>query len=177
MKTEMCLVICFLVGVLVFYLLKQSCGCKVVEGQITTNILDAAGSMTDAVVQGAEGEIQNVLETVEDVSQDGEESNDPPCPDNLGCSVCLGNHITNPGLLADFAMAIGNREFDIVDTYNSLSQEFKDAWQRCYGGVAPQQVVAAGPSPPSPPGPSPPGPSPPTPPPGPPPSSGPKCCV
>ena len=34
MKTEMCLVICFLVGVLVFYLLKQSCGCSaVVEGQ------------------------------------------------------------------------------------------------------------------------------------------------
>ena len=34
MKTEMCLVICFLVGVLVFYLLKQSCGCAaVVEGQ------------------------------------------------------------------------------------------------------------------------------------------------
>jgi hypothetical protein len=33
MKMEMCLVICFLVGVLVFYLLKQSCGCKTVEGQ------------------------------------------------------------------------------------------------------------------------------------------------
>ena len=33
MKTELCLIICFFVGVLVFYLLKQSCGCKVVEGQ------------------------------------------------------------------------------------------------------------------------------------------------
>ena len=34
MKTEMFLVICFLVGVLIFYLLKQSCGCSaVVEGQ------------------------------------------------------------------------------------------------------------------------------------------------
>ena len=34
MKTEMCLVVCFLVGVLVFYLLKQGCGCAaVVEGQ------------------------------------------------------------------------------------------------------------------------------------------------
>ena len=33
MKTEMFLVICFLVGVLIFYLLKQSCGCSaVVEG-------------------------------------------------------------------------------------------------------------------------------------------------
>ena len=34
MNRELCLVICFFVGVLVFYLLKQSCGCKstVVEG-------------------------------------------------------------------------------------------------------------------------------------------------
>jgi hypothetical protein len=34
MNTELCLVICFFVGVLVFFLLKQSCGCgAVVEGQ------------------------------------------------------------------------------------------------------------------------------------------------
>ena len=37
MKTELCLVICFFVGVLLFYLLKQSCGCgAVVEGLRTT---------------------------------------------------------------------------------------------------------------------------------------------
>ena len=32
MNRELCLVICFIVGVLAFYLLKQSCGCKTVEG-------------------------------------------------------------------------------------------------------------------------------------------------
>ena len=33
MNRELCLVICFFVGVLVFYLLKHSCGCNtVVEG-------------------------------------------------------------------------------------------------------------------------------------------------
>ena len=38
MKTELCLVICFFVGVLIFYLLKQSCGCDtVVEGGGTNN--------------------------------------------------------------------------------------------------------------------------------------------
>ena len=36
MNSEMCLVICFLVGILLFYLLKQSCGCSaVVEGKDT----------------------------------------------------------------------------------------------------------------------------------------------
>jgi hypothetical protein len=35
MNRELCLVICFFVGVLVFYLLKQSCGCKsTVEGNV-----------------------------------------------------------------------------------------------------------------------------------------------
>ena len=33
MNQTVCLIICFFVGVLVFYLLKQVCGCKVVEGQ------------------------------------------------------------------------------------------------------------------------------------------------
>ena len=32
MNRELCLVICFIVGVLVFYLLKGVCGCKTVEG-------------------------------------------------------------------------------------------------------------------------------------------------
>ena len=33
MNQILCLLICFFVGVLVFYLLKNTCGCKVVEGQ------------------------------------------------------------------------------------------------------------------------------------------------
>ena len=33
MNQKLCLLICFLIGVLIFYLLKKSCGCKVVEGQ------------------------------------------------------------------------------------------------------------------------------------------------
>ena len=33
-----CLIICFIVGVLLFYLLKQSCGCNVVEGNLMSNI-------------------------------------------------------------------------------------------------------------------------------------------
>jgi len=32
MKTELCLIICFITGVLIFYLLKQSCGCGSIEG-------------------------------------------------------------------------------------------------------------------------------------------------
>ena len=32
MKTELCLIICFITGVLIFYLLKQSCGCGAMEG-------------------------------------------------------------------------------------------------------------------------------------------------
>ena len=35
MNQILCLLICFFVGVLVFYLLKNTCGCKVVEGQNT----------------------------------------------------------------------------------------------------------------------------------------------
>ena len=33
MNQKLCLLICFFVGVLVYYLLKNTCGCKVVEGQ------------------------------------------------------------------------------------------------------------------------------------------------
>ena len=40
MNRELCLVICFFVGVLVFYLLKQSCGCNVVEGSYIDFLLD-----------------------------------------------------------------------------------------------------------------------------------------
>ncbi len=52
MKTEICLVICFLVGVLVFYLLKQSCGCAVVEGggylaAIAQELVASQGGNTD----------------------------------------------------------------------------------------------------------------------------------
>lgn len=32
MNRELCLVICFFVGIVAFYLLKQGCGCKTVEG-------------------------------------------------------------------------------------------------------------------------------------------------
>jgi len=32
MNRELCLVICFFVGIVAFYLLKTSCGCKTVEG-------------------------------------------------------------------------------------------------------------------------------------------------
>jgi len=32
MNQKLCLLICFFVGVLVYYLLKNTCGCKVVEG-------------------------------------------------------------------------------------------------------------------------------------------------
>ena len=32
MNQKLCLLICFFVGILVFYLLKNTCGCKVVEG-------------------------------------------------------------------------------------------------------------------------------------------------
>ncbi len=34
MNRELCLLICFFVGIAVFYLLKQSCGCNVVEGGV-----------------------------------------------------------------------------------------------------------------------------------------------
>ena len=32
MNQKLCILICFFVGVLVYYLLKNTCGCKVVEG-------------------------------------------------------------------------------------------------------------------------------------------------
>ena len=37
MNQKLCLLICFFVGVLVFYLLKNTCGCKVVEGNPSCN--------------------------------------------------------------------------------------------------------------------------------------------
>ena len=52
MKTELCLIICFITGVLIFYLLKQSCGCGVIEGH--------GGSGTETV-QGDGGETPTVL--------------------------------------------------------------------------------------------------------------------
>ena len=55
MNRELCLVICFFVGVLVFYLLKQSCGCKstVVEGAFInlTHWVGACGKDHDGTPQ------------------------------------------------------------------------------------------------------------------------------
>ena len=50
MNRELCLVICFLVGVAVFYLLQQSCGCNaVVEGLSTLQFESCAN---DCIVEG-----------------------------------------------------------------------------------------------------------------------------
>ena len=37
MNRNLCLVICFFVGIIIFYLLNQSCGCNVVEGSLLSD--------------------------------------------------------------------------------------------------------------------------------------------
>jgi len=46
MNRNLCLVICFIIGVILFYLLKQSCGCSEVEGMWAWLNNAASGGMT-----------------------------------------------------------------------------------------------------------------------------------